>query len=201
MPGDDPLDEPPGRFVVHPERAAAATRATPWTVIGAAVVVSVLALAAWGTIRTTSTRRPVRRDRAPAPRGAAPMRPGAPAATPGLEVADVDTADEALARLAALAGWGGCPVWRALETGDPVTRTQAEAAIRRAGRETGMVEVPDAAGVPRRVWIGGDVQAAARGFGGSFIVREPDAAWTVVREDGREVAIRLAASARRDGGT
>ena len=48
--------------------------------------------------------------------------------------------------------------------------------------------------------MGGDVQEAARAFGGTFLVREADADWTVIPSDGSEVAVRLKPTARRDGG-
>ena len=117
-----------------------------------------------------------------------------------MPVVDVASSDAALDELARLAGWGGCPVWRAFGVAATVGPRSVEAAIGASGHDSGFLDVPDAAGIVRRIWVGGDIRAAAAAFGGSFVVREVDAGWTVVASQGGEAAVRLLATARRDGG-
>jgi hypothetical protein len=125
----------------------------------------------------------------------------APAAVPSVPVVDAGSSDDAVARVTVLASWTSCPVWRSLELGSPVTRHDVEVAVQASGITSGRIDIPDSFGRSRTVWLGGDAQEAVTGLGGAFIVRDTDTVWTVVREAGRDVAIRLEVAARRDGGT
>ena len=127
-----------------------------------------------------------------------PVVTAAPA--PTMQVVDVPDGDAAMDELARLAGWGGCPVWRPFDVDATVGPRSVEAAIRASGHDRGFLDVPDASGVARRIWVGGDILAAATAFGGSFVVREADAGWTVVPWEGGQAGVRLRATARRDGG-
>jgi hypothetical protein len=158
-------------------------------VAGAFAAVAVVALAAWGAVATPSA--------APVPANVVPPVTAPPSS--GMAVVDVASSDEALDTLARLGGWGGCPVWRAFDVASTITSRSVEAAISASGYDIGFLDVGDAGGVVRRIWVGGNAQAAAQAFGGTFLVREADADWTVIPEDGSEVAIRLKPVARRDG--
>ena len=154
---------------------------------------AVVALTAWGLAGQGSPP--------PAARPAPPAPPVAASPTgPTMPIVDVATSEEALDELARLAGWGGCPVWRSFDVAATVARREVEAAVRGEPQAHGLIDVPDAAGASQRVWVGGEVEEAARGFGGTFVVREPDAAWTVVPWGTGEAAVRLSPTARRDGG-
>lgn len=194
-PTGPPSTEAPGRavtgqFVVDPVRPAGRRRPSAWPVAGALAVVAVVVLTAWGVAGS------------PAPTAApANVVPAVTAPTaPAMEIVDVATSNAALDELARLGGWGGCPVWRAFDVASTVAPRTVEAAISASGSDRGFLDVADAAGVVRRVWVGGDVRDAARAFGGTFLVREADADWTVIPVDGSEVAVRLKPTARRDGG-
>src|SRR5262245_4307635 len=187
-----------GQFVVAPTRPATPQRPTAWSVLGAIASLGVVVLAGWGLL-TQST---------PRPQVARPLPPVATTApstgadeTPGLPIVDVASSDEALDELATLAGWGGCPVWRAFDVAATVSPRTVDRAVEGSGVQHGALDVEDAAGTDQRVWVGGDVSDAARGFGCAFVGRETDAAWTVIRAGDREVAVRLKPTARRDGGT
>ena len=183
-----------GQFVVAPTHPAVPPgRSGPWTFVGAFAAVAVVALTAWGLAGQGSTPPA-------APRPAPPAVAAAASPTgPTMPVVDVATSEDALDELARLAGWGGCPVWRSFDVSATVARREVETAVRGRAGADGLVEVPDAAGVTQRVWVGGDVEEAARGFGGTFLVREPDAAWTVVPWGSGAAAVRLKPTARRDG--
>ncbi len=158
--------------------------------LGALAAVVVVGMTVWGA----ASQAPP-----PPPRtNVVPVVTAAPA--PTMPVVDVPSSDAALDELARLAGWGGCPVWRAFDVAATVGPRSVEAAIGASGDDRGFLDVPDATGIVRRIWVGGDIRAAAAAFGGSFVVREVDAGWTVVMGQGRDVAVRLLATARRDGG-
>ncbi len=182
-----------GQFVVAPAHPTAPPgRSAAWTFVGAFAAVAVVALTAWGLAGQGSPPPAAAR---PVPAAAAPSPTG-----PTMPVVDVATSEEALDELARLAGWGGCPVWRSFDVAATVAPREVEAAIRGQAQAHGLIDVPDAAGASQRVWVGGEVEVAARGFGGTFVVREPDAAWTVVPWGTGEAAVRLKPTARRDGG-
>ena len=153
--------------------------------------VAVVALTVWGVVGAPAAT--------PVPANVVPAVTAAPA--PTMEVVDVTSSDAALDQLARLGGWGGCPVWRAFDVAATVGPRSVEAAITASGSGHGFLDVADAAGVVRRVWVGGDVQDAAKAFGGTFLVREADADWTVIPNGDSEVAVRLKPTARRDGGS
>ena len=199
MTGPDPTQPPSpddagradtGQFVVRPARPAGPGGSGGWAMLGALAAVAVAGMTVWGA----ASQAPP-----PPPRtNVVPVVTAAPA--PTMPVVDVPSSDAALDELARLAGWGGCPVWRAFDVAATVGPRSVEAAIGATGDDRGFLDVPDATGIVRRIWVGGDIRAAAAAFGGSFVVREVDAAWTVVMGQGRDVAVRLLATARRDGG-
>ena len=199
MTGPDPTQPPStddagradtGQFVVRPARPAGPGGSGGWAMLGALAAVAVVGMTVWGA----ASQAPP-----PPPRTeVVPVVTAAPA--PTMPVVDVPSSDAALDELARLAGWGGCPVWRAFDVAATVGPRSVEAAIGATGDDRGFLDVPDATGIVRRIWVGGDIRAAAAAFGGSFVVREADAAWTVVMGQGRDVAVRLLATARRDGG-
>ncbi len=120
-----------------------------------------------------------------------------------MPVVDVARGDSALDAVARLAGWGTCPVWRSFDvpaSAAAIDPEKVEYAIRISGYSRGFFDVVDRAGIVQRIFVGGDLAAAAGAFGGAFLVREPDAAWTVVWTGAGQEAVRLKPTARRDGG-
>ena len=193
------------RFVVAPARIAAPARSAAWTALGVLTAVVVIGLAAWGLASQAGSETALLRSAAPqsvAPQSVAPRAEDVAtrAPFPALLTIDVANDDAALDALATAAGWGGCPVWRAFDVGAVIHPLEVEAAIRARGAARQMIGVADSRGDTRQVWLGGDIAEAARGFGGTFLVRDPDAAWTVAYWRGSQAAIRLRPTARRDGG-
>ncbi len=183
------------RFVVEPARPGS-PRVSFALLAGVALAAAVLALAVAGVLSP-----PPVPSSPPAAPGSAFPDGSAAAASATLPVTEVRSGDEAVAELARLAGWTACPIWREFGTDAPVTRRDVEAAVGATGIEAGLVDVTDADGHIQRVWLGGDAAAAVRGLGGTVIVRDADTVWTVIMEAEREVAVRLQAGVRRDGGT
>jgi hypothetical protein len=194
----DPARADTGQFVVAPTQPETPRRPTAWSVLGAVASLGVVLLAAWGLLTQSSPQSPVAR---PAPTAPTLVPSAGASPTPGLRIVDVGSGDEAIDELATLAGWGGCPVWRAFDVAATVAPRAVDRAVQAAGVDHGPIDVEDATGTEQHIWVGGDVIDAARGFGGSFVVREVEAAWTVIPVDGGDMAVRLKPTARRDGGT
>jgi hypothetical protein len=200
---DDGTGRRPDRpFVVDaaPARPRRRSRSSATLVAVAAIVV--VGLTAWGVV--------VAPGPAPSPPFAVAVTPsGTPGASAsasvdagptlpipadrggGLPSADAPTDGIAFAALAASGGWRQCPMSRPFSDG---TRVNADAVLGVLARDpaaSGMLAVPDTAGGERQVWVGGTAEDAARGFGGSAVVKVGADVWTTTPDDLGYRAIRL----------
>ncbi len=184
-----------GQFVVPPGRPSGSRPPSRWATIGACIALGIAALTTWGLVGEAA------RTTEPVPPAAPPAETAPPApASATMVIVDVTSGEAALDALARLAGWGGCPVWRAFDVAATILPATVESAIQVSGAGPGFLDVRDASRTLERIWVGGDVEAAARAFGGAFLVREPTAAWTVIPWHQGQAAVRLKPIARRDGG-
>ncbi|HEU0242830.1 MAG TPA: hypothetical protein VFQ75_02920, partial [Candidatus Limnocylindrales bacterium] len=199
--GDDGLDGRGDRpFVVEagPARAPGPSRIQRVAIGLAALVLA--GLTAWGLL--------VAPGPPPVPTGP-PVAAASPTPTPGptlalphpdgegLPSARVATEAEAFAALAVSGGWPQCPMWRPFSDGAVVDAAAVEAALRDVSSPAGMYTVRDSLGTDQRVWVGGGEDDAARGFGGSAVVRVGDltgvgdVTWTSMPASGSWEAVRL----------
>jgi hypothetical protein len=192
-------DIPTGhRFVVDSTPASAGGQPRlPVAVLGLAVV-AIGALSAWGMIAgpaalPSTTPTPVAGVASSPPAAVAPpVKLALPAPDgDGLPSVAAATEDDAFAILATAGGWRQCPMWRELGDGSTIRPEDATAALAASNQRFGMHVVPDEDGNPRRFWVGGSEDDAARAFGGSAIVRVGDQAWTAISVGPGWHAVRL----------
>ncbi|HEY3334514.1 MAG TPA: hypothetical protein VGK16_04685 [Candidatus Limnocylindrales bacterium] len=196
--GDGGHDDREDRaYVVEAQRArlTGPSRGLLATIVIA--VAGVVSLSAWGMlvapgpgpVPTTSPVAVVSSTRPPVPPGPTLALPSADGE--GLPSASAANEADAFAALAVSGGWPACPMWRPFSDGFALDAAAIEAALRDVPGPAGMYRVRDAGGAEQRVWVGGTEDDAARGFGGSAIVRVGDAAWTIVPANGRWAAVRV----------
>ena len=134
-----------------------------------------------GSVAPPAAVAPVATLQRPAPDGA------------GLPSVEAATEDDAFAVLAMAGGWRQCPMWRGLGGGGTIRAVDGDTALAQSGPErvAGMHEAPDAAGDSRRFWVGGSEDDAARGFGGTAVVRVASEVWTAIPDGSAWQAVRL----------